>query len=72
MVERADRGEGGIALEAVAAPPRCVPRAEWVDALFESHCQRRYTRELLFSTMIDLMSLVVLGLQPSPVPCQEK
>lgn len=40
-------------------------QAEWVDALFEAHRQRQYTRELLFSTVIDLMSLVVLGLQPS-------
>jgi len=39
--------------------------AEWVDELFEAHRQRQYTRELLFSTVVQLMSLVVLGLRPS-------
>lgn len=39
--------------------------AEWVDTLFERHRQRQYTRELLFSTVVQTMSLVVLGLQPS-------
>ena len=37
----------------------------WIDALFEEHRQRQYTRELLFSTTVDLMTLVALGLQPS-------
>ena len=39
--------------------------AEWVDAVFEAHRERQYTRELLFSTVVDLMSLVALGLRPS-------
>jgi IS4 transposase len=39
--------------------------AEWVDEVFEQHSDRQYTRELLFSTVVDLMSLVVLGLRPS-------
>jgi hypothetical protein len=33
--------------------------------LFEQHRQRQYTRELLFSTVVDLMALVALGLRPS-------
>lgn len=37
----------------------------WVDALFEQHAQRQYTRELLFSTTVELMSLVAVGLRPS-------
>ena len=37
----------------------------WVDELFERHRQRQYTRQLLFSTTVDLMSLVALGLRPS-------
>jgi hypothetical protein len=37
----------------------------WVGELFERHRQRQYTRELLFSTTVDLMSLVALGLRPS-------
>jgi len=37
----------------------------WVDELFERYRQRQYKRELLFSTTVELMSLVALGLQPS-------
>ena len=39
--------------------------AEWVDSVFEAHRERQYTRELLFSTVVDLMSLVALGMRPS-------
>ena len=39
--------------------------AEWVDQVFEEHRQRQYPRELLFSTIVELMSLVSLGLRPS-------
>jgi len=39
--------------------------AEWVDEVFEAHRGGQYTRELLFSTVVDLMSLVALGLRPS-------
>jgi hypothetical protein len=35
-----------------------------LDALFERTAQRGYTRELLFSTTVDLMSLVVAGKAP--------
>lgn len=38
---------------------------EWVDALFEEHRERQYTRELLFSMVVDLIALVALGLRPS-------
>ena len=37
----------------------------WLDALFETERQRQYTRELLFSSVIDLMAEVALGLKPS-------
>jgi len=37
----------------------------WVDALFEDQRERQYTRELLFSTVVELTSAVALGLQPS-------
>lgn len=37
----------------------------WVNALFEERRERQYTRELLFSTVIELTSSVALGLQPS-------
>ena len=36
-----------------------------LDALFEQHAETQYTRDLLFSQVVDLMSLVVCGLQPS-------
>lgn len=38
---------------------------EWLEKLFEEHRERQYTRELLFSTEVDLMALVALGLRPS-------
>ena len=38
---------------------------EWVDQVFEDHSKTQYTRELMFSTVIELMSLVALGTRPS-------
>jgi IS4 transposase len=39
--------------------------AGWIDEVFEANRQRQYPRELLFSTVVELMTLVSLGLQPS-------
>lgn len=39
--------------------------AGWIDEVFEQTRQRQYPRELLFSTVVELMSLVSLGLRPS-------
>jgi IS4 transposase len=39
--------------------------AGWVDEVFEAHRQRQYSRELLFSTVVELTTLVSLGLRPS-------
>ena len=39
------------------------PRA--LDELFEVHTVKQYTRELLFSNVVSLMSLVVSGIHPS-------
>ncbi len=39
--------------------------AGWVDTVFEAHRQRQYSRELLFSTVVELTTLVSLGLRPS-------
>src|SRR5947209_13023321 len=39
--------------------PRCI------DQLFACTAQRQYTHELLFSSLVDLMSRVVLGQEPS-------
>ena len=41
-----------------------LPSAE-VDELFEQEAQQQYHRELLFSTVVRLMSLVVCGISPS-------
>ena len=37
----------------------------WVDEVFEAHRQRQYPREVLFSTVVELVLLVSLGLRPS-------
>ena len=37
----------------------------WVDELFEREAGTQYQRELLFSTTVELMSLVAVGLRPS-------
>jgi IS4 transposase len=39
--------------------------AQWLDEMFKQHSERQYTRELLFSTTVDLMSIVAVGLRPS-------
>ena len=39
--------------------------ADAVDALFEEHAERQYTRDLLFSQVVDLMALVVCKVRPS-------
>ncbi len=39
--------------------------ASWVDEVFEAHRQEPYSRELLFSTVVELTTLVSLGLRPS-------
>src|SRR5260370_34314120 len=38
---------------------------EPLDALFRQHAEHQYTRELLFSSVVDLMTLVVCGKQPT-------
>ena len=36
-----------------------------LDQLFEDHAERQYTRDILFSSIVELMSLVVCGIRPS-------
>jgi hypothetical protein len=38
---------------------------EALDALFNNHAQRQYQKDLLFSSIVDLMGLVVCRMQPS-------
>lgn len=40
-------------------------RPQRLDDIFEAHAKVQYTRELLFSTLVNLLSLVVCGIQPS-------
>jgi len=37
---------------------------EWLDELFERAAQRQYKRTLLFSSLVELMHSVVLGVEP--------
>lgn len=37
----------------------------WINELFDRHRQTQYTRELLFSTTVEIMSVVAVGLRPS-------
>jgi hypothetical protein len=39
---------------------------EPLDQLFDHTADKQYTRQLLFSSVVDLMSLVVCGVRPSP------
>jgi hypothetical protein len=43
----------------------CLLQPQRLDALFERTAQRQYTRDLLFSTAVELMAQVVLGRKPS-------
>lgn len=43
-----------------------------VDALFEQHAESQYTRDLLFSQIVDLMSQVVCGVYPSTNAAYQK
>jgi hypothetical protein len=47
-----------VTLEHAIAP-------EWVNEVFATSRQRQYPRELLFSTVVELMTHVSLGLRPS-------
>src|SRR5438128_705235 len=58
----------------VSATPICVMargvlenilNPDRIDAVFARTAERQYTRELLFSSLVDLMSQVVLNIQPS-------
>lgn len=42
-----------------------VFRAERLDAIFAEHAKVQYQRELLFSTLVNVLSLVVCGIHPS-------
>lgn len=53
-----------VAVMARLAMERAIS-ADWVDDVFEQHRRRQYTHELWFSTVVDLMALVAMGMRPS-------
>lgn len=63
VVERYEQ-QAPSAVMARLALDRALP-ADWIDEVFEQNRQRQYPRELLFSSIVELMSLVTLGLRPS-------
>jgi hypothetical protein len=46
------------------AAQRALDR-NWIETVFEGHRQSQYTRELLFSSVVEIMSVVAMGLRPS-------
>jgi len=42
-----------------------ITNPKHIDAIFNRTAKKQYTRELLFSTLADLMGQVVLGVKPS-------
>ena len=63
VLERFER-HASMGVMARLALEHALP-AGWVDEVFEAHRQRQYARELLFSTVVELTTLVSLGLRPS-------
>ena len=63
VLERFER-DAPTSVMAHLALERALPPG-WIDEVFEAHRERQYARELLFSTTVELMALVSLGLRPS-------
>lgn len=63
VLERFER-EAPASVMARVALEQALP-AQWIDEVFEANRQRQYSRELLMSTVVELMLLVTLGLRPS-------
>ncbi len=63
VIERFEQQAPG-AVTAHLALDQALP-ASWIDEVFQAHRQRQYPRELLFSSVVELMLLVTLGLRPS-------
>lgn len=63
LMERFSK-EAPVAVMARLGLQRAIS-ADWVNEVFATHSRTQYTRELLFSTVIELMGLVALGLRPS-------
>jgi hypothetical protein len=44
---------------------------QWVSELFEQHGDEHYARDLLFSTAVDVISMVALESSPSVSGCDQ-
>jgi hypothetical protein len=56
-----------VSVIARAAMEHAMGRED-LDAVFERRAEHQYTKELLFSSVVDLMSVVVCKVQPSFTP----
>jgi IS4 transposase len=63
VFERFTQGDTLPVMAQVVMENALSPRV--MDQLFEDVAERQYTRDLLFSSVVELMSLVVCGIQPS-------
>jgi IS4 transposase len=63
VFERFTQGDTIPVMTQAAMENALSPRI--IDQLFEDHAERQYTRDLLFSSIVELMSLVVCRIQPS-------
>ena len=63
VLKRFER-EAPVSVMARVALEQALP-AHWIDEVFQTNRQRQYPRELLMSTVVELMTLVSLGLRPS-------
>lgn len=63
VIERFEQQAPG-AVMAHLALDQALP-SSWIDEVFQAHRRRQYPRELLFSSVVELMLLVTLGLRPS-------
>jgi len=63
VFERFTQGDTIPVMTQAALENALSPRI--IDQLFEDFAERQYTRDLLFSSIVELMSLVVCRIQPS-------
>ena len=63
VLERFER-HAPVSVMARVALEQALP-AGWIDEVFEASRQRQYPRELMMSSVVELMMLVSLGLRPS-------
>ena len=63
VIERFEQQAPGAVMAHLALDQALPTR--WLEEVFQAHRQRQYPRELLFSSVVEWMLLVTLGLRPS-------